>query len=61
MLAENRPTYNVSLYLEELRSQFQAEYARMRPVTTVTNSRAFWQRWLGIREATVKKCQTHEG
>ncbi len=27
-LAENRPTYNVSLYLEELHSQFDRAYAR---------------------------------
>src|SRR5512133_720447 len=46
-LAENLPTYNVSLYLEELRSQFQGEYARIRPVRMVTNSAAFWRRWIG--------------
>ena len=53
-LAENRPTYNVGLYLEELRSQFQAEYARMRPVRTVTNSSAFWRRWLGSPSVTTQ-------
>jgi penicillin-binding protein 2 len=46
-LAENHPTYNVSLYLEELRGQFQREYERIRPVRIVTNSATFWRRWLG--------------
>ncbi len=53
-LAENRPTYNVSLYLEELRSQFQGEYERIRPVRTVTNSAAFWRRWLGSPAVTTQ-------
>jgi penicillin-binding protein 2 len=30
-LADNEPTYNISLYIEELRSQFKAEYWRTRP------------------------------
>src|SRR4029077_3951818 len=47
VLAENRPTYNVSLYLEELRRAFADDYARHRPVRVVTNSLQFWQRWLG--------------
>lgn len=46
-LAENRPVYNVSLYLEELRGEFQKAYARSRPLKVVTNSLAFWKRWLG--------------
>jgi penicillin-binding protein 2 len=54
VLAENRPAYNVSLYLEELRSQFQVEYARIRPVRTVTNSAAFWRRWLGSPSVTTQ-------
>jgi penicillin-binding protein 2 len=53
-LAENRPTYNISLYLEELPSQFQVEYARIRPVRTVTNSSAFWRRWLGAATVTTQ-------
>lgn len=53
-LAENRPTYNVSLYLEELRSQFQREYERIRPVTRVTNGAAFWRRWLGSPTVTTQ-------
>jgi penicillin-binding protein 2 len=47
VLAENQPRYNVSLYLEELREQFQKEYARSRPRHVVTNSLPFWRRWLG--------------
>lgn len=53
-LAENRPTYNVSLYLEELRSQFRGEYERSRPVRTITNSGAFGLRWLGSPTVTTQ-------
>jgi penicillin-binding protein 2 len=37
-LAENSPSYNVTLYLDELREDFQKEYARIRPRRVVTNS-----------------------
>ena len=53
-LAENRPTYNVSLYLDELRGQFQKEYERIRPVRMVTNSTAIWRRWLGSPTVTTQ-------
>ncbi len=46
-LAENRPVYNVSLYLEDLRDQFQKTYADARPKKIITNGTAFWKRWLG--------------
>ncbi len=46
-LAENRPVYNVSLYLEDLRDQFQKTYADARPKKIITNGAAFWKRWLG--------------
>jgi penicillin-binding protein 2 len=46
-LAENRPVYNVSLYLEELRDDFQKTYAQSRPTKVITNHAAFWKRWLG--------------
>ena len=46
-LAENRPVYNVSLYLEDLRDQFQKTYAEARPKKIITNGTAFWKRWLG--------------
>jgi penicillin-binding protein 2 len=47
-LAENQPTYNVSLYLEDLRKPFQREYARIRPVRIITNSLPVWKEWLGF-------------
>lgn len=47
-LAENSPSYNVTLYLDELREQFQQEYARIRPRRVVTNSVPFWKRWMGV-------------
>jgi cell division protein FtsI/penicillin-binding protein 2 len=37
-LAENRPTYNVSLYLEELRDAFAKEYSQARPRQVITNA-----------------------
>lgn len=37
-LAENQPSYNVSLYLEELRDQFKDEWQRTRPKTRLTRS-----------------------
>src|SRR5688500_10169227 len=46
-LAENQPSYNVALYLDELREQFQAEFARIRPRQVVTNPLPFWKRWAG--------------
>ena len=46
-LAENRPVYNVSLYLEDLRDEFKDAYAAARPQKVVTNSAVFWKRWLG--------------
>jgi len=46
-LAENSPSYNVTLYLDELREDFQNEYARIRPRRVVTNSLPFYQRWMG--------------
>jgi penicillin-binding protein 2 len=47
-LAENKPSYNVILYLDDLRDLFSAEYARSRPVRSTTNSLPFWKRWLGF-------------
>jgi len=45
-LAENRPTYNVELYLAELGRHFQAEYQRIRPanarLTRVERERLEW-------------------
>jgi penicillin-binding protein 2 len=47
-LAENQPSYNLTLYLDELREDFQKEYARIRPRRIVTNSLPFWKRWAGV-------------
>ena len=52
-LAENRPSYNVSLYLDELRDDFRAEYSRVRQPQLVTNALPFWKRWMGFN--AVKK------
>ena len=43
--AENAPNYSVSLYLDDLRDDFQKEYARLRPVTMETKSPPFWKFW----------------
>ena len=53
-LAENRPSYNVNLYLEELRVEFRAEYARLRKPQFVTNSLPLWKRWLGFNPVETK-------
>jgi penicillin-binding protein 2 len=45
VLADNRPSFNVSLYLEDLPPQFRAEYARLRPRQVVTNVAPFWKFW----------------
>jgi penicillin-binding protein 2 len=50
-LAENRPSYNVILYLDELRDLFRQEYARSRPIRPAANSGPFWKRWLGFGSA----------
>src|SRR5436190_4638669 len=46
VLAENQPTYNVSLYLEDLKDEFQKSYSQLRPREVVTNA-YFWQRLIG--------------
>ena len=46
-LAENRPVYNVSLYLEDLRDQFQKNLTDAKPKRITTNAAPFWKRWLG--------------
>lgn len=48
-LAENGPTYNISLYLEELSDQFKKEYRRLRnqQIKVVTNPVPIWKRMFG--------------
>ena len=53
-LAENRPVYNVSLYLEDLRDEFQNTYTAAKPRKIVTNSPVFWKRWLGAGNVTTQ-------
>ncbi len=52
VLAGNRPRYDLNLYLEDLRGEFQAQYTRMRPVQLVTN-RSLFSRLL-FQPATVR-------
>jgi penicillin-binding protein 2 len=47
-LAENRPSYNVILYLDELRNEFRAEFSRSRQPVLVTNALPVWKRMLGF-------------
>jgi penicillin-binding protein 2 len=49
VLAENRPRYNLSLYLDDLHGEFKKEYNRLRPVKIAANSPPFWKLWLGPR------------
>ncbi|MBP7825246.1 MAG: hypothetical protein KA236_01640 [Verrucomicrobia bacterium] len=51
-LAENRPRFNIGLYLEELSPQFRATYQQARPRQVITNALPAWTRWLGFH--TVK-------
>lgn len=48
VLTENRPSYDVNLYIEELRPQFEEEFRRIRPMREITNAPVFWKRWLGV-------------
>ena len=49
VLAENRATYNICVYLEELSPAFGSAFRQLRPVAVKTNQLAFWQRWLGFK------------
>ncbi|MEK7782218.1 MAG: penicillin-binding transpeptidase domain-containing protein [Verrucomicrobiota bacterium] len=48
VLAENRPSYGIDLYLEELSPAFRKEYQRIRPRNVTTNDLPFWKDWLGF-------------
>ena len=45
VLAENRASYNLSLYLDDLSGQFKREYNRLRPVKIETKAAPFWRFW----------------
>lgn len=47
VLAENGPVYNISLYLEELRDEFQDRYQQLRPLKIAKAAPPLWKRWLG--------------
>jgi penicillin-binding protein 2 len=49
VLAENRPCYDLSLYLDDLHGEFKSEYNRLRPLKITTHSPPFWKLWLGSR------------
>jgi penicillin-binding protein 2 len=54
VLAENRPSYSISLYLEDLSESYQKEFKRIRPTRVVTNALPFWKRWLGSPSVTTE-------
>ena len=54
VLADNRPSYNINLYLEELSGAFKKEYTRSRPRRVVTNDLPFWKDWLGFTAVTTQ-------
>src|SRR5688572_18967058 len=53
-IAENSPSYNVTVYLDELREDFQREYSRIRPRRAVTNALPFYKRWMGAQTVTTE-------
>jgi len=55
VLAENRPRYNLSLYLDDLSGRFQSEYDRLRPVKITTNAPPFWEFWLGATSVVTQR------
>ncbi len=49
VLAENRPSYDINLYIEDLRSEFAEEFNHLRPRKKPTKQPAVWKRWMGIK------------
>ncbi|MGH8023603.1 MAG: peptidoglycan D,D-transpeptidase FtsI family protein [Limisphaerales bacterium] len=45
VLAENSPRYDLDLYFGDLSGDFQSEYAKLRPATTVKRARPGWEFW----------------
>lgn len=54
VLAENSPRYNLSLYFDELSSDFRSQYEQLRPSRTVRNSRPIWEFWAHSSPAAPK-------
>lgn len=44
-LAENAPSYDVGLYIDDLREEFKSEYTLLHPKRILTNSPPFWEFW----------------
>src|SRR5215469_6808327 len=44
-LAENAPSYDVGLYIDDLRDEFKSEYTLLHPKRVETNSPPFWEFW----------------
>ncbi len=57
VLAESRPNYSISLYLEDLSDSFRKEYQRIRPVRVITNSLSVWQKWLGYDSVKTQRAR----
>ena len=57
VLAENRPRYDLCLYLDDLNDQFKTEYTRIKPVKITTTSAPFWRFW--NRSATTTTNRVH--
>ncbi|HEU6447246.1 MAG TPA: penicillin-binding transpeptidase domain-containing protein [Verrucomicrobiae bacterium] len=57
VLAENAPSYNLNLYLDDLGSDFRKEYAHLRPVKIVTNSPPFWKFWSRAKKVTKQRAR----
>ncbi len=54
VLADNRPSYSINLYLEDLSVAFKKEYTRSRRREVVTNDLPFWKDWLGFTTVTTQ-------
>lgn len=49
ILVENRPSYNLCVYFNDLSGLFKSEYKLLRPVNVVTNEAPFWAFWKGSK------------
>jgi penicillin-binding protein 2 len=58
VLAESRPSYSISLYLEDLSGLFQKEYKQLRPVKTIPAP--FWKAWLGFNSVETQYVRLKE-
>jgi penicillin-binding protein 2 len=54
VLAENQPSYDLSLFLDDFQNQFQKEFEHLRPVKTVTNYPPFWKFWSHVKTVSTK-------